>query len=168
MTSLPVQYSKRSAMGGLSAAFRAPPINFSHFACRRSSYAKRLGIAYQKKVEVFLTLELPKVEFQPHFRFSRVGREAESCFPDAIIDRGSSIVIVEIKLRHTYDAYAQLTRLYSPVVSKIYEGSEIRRLEICKQYDPAVKLPEPVDLITDLNEWLMRDKPNYGVYIWGK
>lgn len=165
MTALPIQYSKRSA-SGLTAAFRAPGVKFPQQP--KMSYAKKLGIKYQRKVEIMLRMEFPKIEFQPHFRFSRQGRPPESCFPDAIIDEGSRVTIIEIKYRHTYDAYAQLTYLYSPVVGRVYEGAEIRRLEICKNYDTAVKLPEEKDAFFNLQEWIMKPKVNYGVLIWGR
>jgi hypothetical protein len=163
--SLPVKYSKRSA-SGLTAAFRAPGVKFPQD--RKMSYAKRQGLKYQKKVEIFLRASLSKIEFQPHFRFSVSRRPPESCFPDCIIDEGSRVTIIEIKYRHTYDAYAQLTFLYAPVVGRVYDGAEIRRLEICKQFDTAVRLPEATDVFYNLEEWLARPKVNYGVLIWGR
>jgi hypothetical protein len=163
---IPVQYSRRAA-GHISSAYRAPRVSFVPGKKPRSSYAKRLGITYQKKVEVRLCTELSRVELQPHFRFVS-GGVAQSAFPDAMIDLGSSIVLIEIKLKHTYDAWAQLTRLYLPILKYMYPGTPIRRLEICKNYDPAIILPEPFDLIQDLGEWIAKPRNSYGVLIWGR
>jgi hypothetical protein len=165
MTALPIQYSKRTS-SGLTAAFRSSDVRFPQQP--RLSYAKKLGIKYQRQVEIMLRASLKSIEFQPHFRFSRKNRPMESCFPDAIIDEGTRVTIVEIKYRHTYDAYAQLTNLYLPIIKHVYDGAEIRRLEICKNYDTSVQLPEEKDAFFNLEEWMKKPKVNYGVLIWGR
>ncbi len=168
MTSVPLQHYKRTISGPVLSAFRsqqpAPP------AFRGRSYAKNLGIKFQKQIEVALRATLEHVEFQPHFRFENGRGAYESIFPDALIPATDHTTIVEIKLRHSYDGWSQLTRCYLPVVECVYPGRRLRRLEICKNYDPQIKLPEPTDVLgpEELESWLESPSRNYGILIWGR
>lgn len=166
---LPIQHSRRTApAGSIVSAFRAPAISFVHPKHKKVSAAKKLGIAFEKRAYRWLRFEIEKFEAQPHFRFQLAGHSPESCFPDALITRGNVVTIVEIKLRHTYDGYFQLTRLYYPVVQHAFRGCEVRRLEIVKSYDPGVTLPEQVDVVGDLRAWLASPRVNYGILILGR
>lgn len=54
-----------------------------------------------------------------------------------------SVCIVEIKLRHSGDAWWQMNRFYRPIVEKALGGAfEVRTMEVVQNYDPRVKLPQ--------------------------
>lgn len=78
--------------------------------------------------------------------FTEAGRRAPRlCQPDGLIfnfHRGT-IVIVEFKLRHTSEAYYQLTQLYAPVLSHLFPRP-LWRLGLCevvRWYDPSTIFP---------------------------
>jgi hypothetical protein len=161
--SLPLQYATRTALS-CSEAYRAP--NILRPQVGRKSYAKKLGLRFEKKVSTALAGRY-KVELQPHYRFLQ-GEKLQSAFPDVLLHLPDAIVIAECKLRHTYDAWNQLTNLYLPILRKAHPGVALRRLEIVRNYDPSVRLPEPADVTFDLDGWLRDPKESYGVLIWGR
>ncbi len=164
--SFPLQHSLRSATL-VNSAWRAPPFEFPKPKGKLTA-AKAAGIRYQKKAEARLLESFPKAQLQPHFKFSTPSG-TESCFPDALIDLGTTVVIVEIKLRHTYDGWFQLTHLYLPVLSKVYQGATFLRLEVCKNYDPLVCLPEEYELTVDPLKWVeSSSRKSFAIAVWGK
>lgn len=70
------------------------------------------------------------------------------CQPDALILNSSRSkgTVVEVKYRHTADAWFQIWRLYVPVLEILLPGFRWEGLEICKWYDPATLFPEAVAL----------------------
>lgn len=166
---LPIQHARRYVSSAqLHSAYRAPAVKFP--VRRTRNAARNLGCKFEARVLKSLKLEYPTLETQPHFRFELSGKSPESCFPDALLRLGPAhLLLVEVKLRHTYDGYAQLTRLYLPVVQHAYPRTKVSRLEICKSYDPTVKLPEQSRVFarSDLASWLV-DTPEYGILVWGR
>jgi hypothetical protein len=77
----------------------------------------------------------------------------------------NTICVVEVKLRHSGDAWHQLNGFYLPIVQKAFPSRRVRALEIVKYYDPEVFLPGECELICDVNEWLA-DSKSYGVMVW--
>ena len=103
---------------------------------------------------------------EPCFRFSN-GHRSRFCFPDALLllPALSFDLLIEIKTRHTYDAWHQLRRLYEPVVTKA-TGREVKLLEIVKNYDPAIALPEEeVKVLNSLEDAIGSNAP-YNIYIF--
>lgn len=165
--SLPLSYARRTAAGTISHACLAPPPPFRRNPTVGCSPAMKRGLKFEAHVNKRLTEDLlfHKLILQPHLRFDLNG-SMQSAFPDALIQHNDEWILVEIKLRHTYDGYNQLTHLYYPVLRKIFPEMKIRRLEICKTYDPFVQLPEKVVLEKDLYAFLDRKDDAYGVLIW--
>lgn len=66
--------------------------------------------------------------------------------------------LIEIKLRHSGDAWWQLNRFYRPIVDRAFGGAfELHHLEIVQNYDPRVRLPNPQSVLLDLDEvWGLR------------
>ena len=65
-----------------------------------------------------------------------------------------SVVVVEIKLRHSGDAWWQLERFYLPIVRESLRPLNVTTLEVCRYYDPAVRLPRPVAFVNEALEAL--------------
>jgi hypothetical protein len=78
------------------------------------------------------------------------------------------VLVVELKLRHTADAFNQLRNFYLPIVARALPGFEAFGLEICKFYDPAVRLPLRVDFISSLEEGFESGPAGHSVWIRGK
>lgn len=162
------QFARRRA-GTVQAAWpewdgRPPNIH----STRRRSAAQRAGIQYEKKV--FSMLEAEFDLFLSHLPFRFVAEfGSERCIPDGIIlsprDR-SLLTLVEVKHRHTADAWFQLKYLYYPVLRVAFPRHRIQLLEICKGYDPAVKIPERQQLVEDLASYVNGGGEVNGVYSW--
>lgn len=118
-----------------------------HFPSVHRSEAQLRGIRYEKAAKRILE-EQYNHEFipGPWFWYREKRRRGHFCQPDGLIiqPRHRRIIITEIKLRHTQDAYFQLFDLYLPVVMKTF-GKEWRYgcVEIVRWYDPAEPTPEP-------------------------
>ncbi len=139
--------------------------------------APRLGL----KFEALVCKELGKkfgrrfapacpISFQETHRGTAYARP--SCaIPDGLLLSGDSrsLCIIEIKLRHSQDAWAQLNRFYLPLLRKIVGDSLIlRTLEICKYYDPGVLLPGGKELLLKTDEVFDSDPRKHSVLIWEK
>ena len=131
-----------------------------------STLSQKAGKLYEKKVLARLKdwtdgtiYPLPWIKF-------RLGNSDRYCQPDALIHVGNTIVIVEVKLTHTLDAYWQLRRLYYPVVSTLFPGTTIRLCEVAKNMRPEVKYLEPIALTRDLQFFAEQDDANIGVIPW--
>lgn len=87
------------------------------------------------------------------------------CQPDGLIvePERSRITITEIKLRHTSDAYVQVTGIYDPVVRRLFPGWDIRHVEVCRWYDAGIPFPVPPILVSNLD---LCPKAGFGVHIW--
>lgn len=149
----------------------ASQVTSSPFAGKRTyrSGAQKAGLAYQRKVEAWLsrTCVRDNLLCGPWFCYSdRTGRRSY-CQPDVLIfSPGSAfdlVSVVEIKLRWTSDAWWQLNQLYLPVLTTALPGKKFSRLVICKSYDPAVRVGEPVNLV-DLPE--EADPSKFNVMVW--
>jgi len=102
---------------------------------------QRLGLAYEQKVQDVLREIYGDLFFCNVPILYEDRRGVHRCIPDGVLRISStSIVIIEIKLRHTERAWWQLERLYLPVIRSMI-GSEplVYRVEICRSYDPDEK-----------------------------
>ena len=78
-----------------------------------------------------------------------VGRSA---IPDALIFDRDTLLVVEIKLRHSADAFHQLERFYLPIVRKALPHFRVVPLEIVHFYDPRVRLAKPQLILKEPSE----------------
>lgn len=146
-------------------------------SARRSTLARRkptgkiakkykIGLQYEKKAIRFLEKELRSAgDFycEPCFHFHNHSSD-RLCYPDALLVSESLVLIIEIKTRHTTDAWFQLRKLYYPVVSKVYE-QPIKLLEVCRAYDPLIELPEKETILENLEDYARADT-DYCTYIY--
>jgi hypothetical protein len=161
----PPRYSTRDATDCRSA--QLIPFPPRHKQTKRPSPAQKLGLRYEVKAFKHLSMELDSaVFFHPAFRFNAGKPFDEHAIPDAIYLHEGILTIFEIKLKHTADAWYQLRKLYLPVVQKAYPGAEINLCEICREYDPSIRLAGDVTFVENLNHFVARRSPAFGIYIW--
>lgn len=133
---------------------------------RSSSAAKRAGQLYESKVQEYLQLSLGS-GYSPgplvHFRDGSGGR---SCIPDGLLVSESRVYIFEVKYSHMPEAWWQLRRLYEPVVRAYFPQHEVSVCEVCKTYDPSTPFPEPVVLLSTLEDVLKLPVDKFGVFRW--
>ena len=156
--------------------FRAPATNVRNVRFEPQEYArakgdtaaKEAGLRYEEKVQHKL-LDLfpggyyasPKVSW-----FDDAGFRL--CYPDGIITATDRVVIFEIKLQHSPEAWWQLRKLYTPVMQAKIVGLPIQVIEVVRSYDPAMPFPELVSLVADLDSYLDDASfiPSFGVLVW--
>lgn len=154
--------------GAITSAARAEGNPHAGKRTTRSG-AQKAGLAYQKRVIEFLvrTCACSSLASGPWYFYSDASGRRSYCQPDALAFdiQGvfESVAVVEIKLRWTVDAWYQLRQLYIPVLSAALPGKTFLPVVICRSYDPAIRIGEPVHLIDGLEE-AQADK--FNVLIW--
>lgn len=139
-------YFKRQ-VGRVSRSWIGSP--FAQPISRPRKQSKKLGISYEKKVsaqlsQIYGDLFLPQICFQFEDSSRLNLGKSQSCYIDGILFSRDwkSAILVEIKLRHSADAFHQLWNFYRPIVQKAFPSLEIGCLEICRWYDPSIVLPK--------------------------
>ena len=147
---------------------KTPPF-ISKAKKRRATGARAAGLAYEKKAQQMLMEKYASYYVQgPWFSFFRDGcRQLQYCQPDGLmIDfHNGTINVVEIKLRHTSDAWWQVRHLYIPVVSKLFGERDwvYGAQEVCKWFDPDEPFPEDYVMLT---QPAVSPIGKFGVHIW--
>lgn len=133
--------------------------------------AAKLGVRFEKKVcaalrrvhgDAFLD-GLP-------FSFQTCNKRGRAV-PDGLLfsQTERAVVLIEIKLRHTGDAWWQLERFYQPIVCEAFRLFQVIPLEICKYFDPSVRLPKPTAFVSCAEEALsIRSEAYHPVLIWSQ
>ena len=121
--------------------------------------AQRAGKRYEKKVlqaleKQFRVDDSVTLRPSPWIAFSGAPSEERHCQPDLLLVTESEVLLCEIKLSHTLDAYWQLERLYRPVVEKLFGARPVRLVEITRSFDPAVRFPAPMRLFFSIEHIL--------------
>jgi len=135
-----------------------PGPNFAQEAPRLKGAARR-GINYERNVHRHLGQYFSPERQGPlyisgrwiAFR-TRLGPEWRWAQPDGLlIDYANNlIVIIEIKLSHTQNAWWGLRRLYEPLIRFIFGDQwNYAVCEVTRWYDPAVAWPEKYTFIRD-------------------
>lgn len=133
----------------------------------RTTVAQRAGLRYETKAFLHLIFRLDhEVMCHPAFKFSNHTHLTEYAIPDAIYISKNTLTIFEIKLRHTADAWHQLNKLYLPILQKAYPAMHINLCEVCRYYDPTVKLQGSTTLLDDVVQFASAPQQSYGIYIW--
>lgn len=108
---------------------------------------RRAGLIYEDKAITYLGEKSDFFFPGPWLAFTARGSQrVRWCQPDGIIFDfvQGRITIVEVKLRHTVQAWWQLRQLYEPVVRKLFEAAEAKFsvLEVTQSIDPHLAFPE--------------------------
>lgn len=161
-------FTKRTA-GNLTFAVPlwgvCPPVS------KGQSVAQINGLRYEAQVLRLLEDRFPLAVSHLGFRYVSDGR-SYTCWPDAIVfnERLKIINVVEVKWRHTVDAWVHFKELYLPVIKKAFPSCSVHAIEVCKAYDPNVRLPGQPKIMTDLKQLedvLLGKMPSaYSVLIW--
>lgn len=133
--------------------------------------ARERGLAYERKAHKYIEREFPDTcIIGPWIKFKNLGQETFSyCQPDALVLdlRNNSITVIEIKLKHTSDAWWQVRRLYTPVVQHIFGPSwNYIAIEMAKWFDPHTKFPERFEFIDALQSFPISNKNQFHLHIW--
>lgn len=154
--SRPINF-RRQISGRLYQAWQGSA--FGQPIARPRQQAKKAGISFEKKVCAQLSLTYPE-RFISQICFKFVdssiwnpGR-SQTCYVDGLLFSADwkSVTLIEIKLRHSADAFHQLWNFYRPIVQKAWPCLQVNCLEICRWYDPAVKLPKPVAFVEAVHQ----------------
>lgn len=153
----------RKAVSVKRARFSDVPPPFLGANRRRGTGAKAEGKRYEERALGYLNYEFgDKLIPSPWLQYWDQGEE-RWCQPDAlIIDfKAATIIIAEVKLKHTADAWWQLTHKYLEVVNAIFPACLWRLccVEIVRWYDPQVAFPVRPILRKDLRQ-LRADRIN--------
>jgi hypothetical protein len=139
--------------------------------------AAKLGLRFEKEVlkqlqKAYLsrfTTGVP-LSFQEGATKGGFYQRPSTAIPDGLLlsnDR-RSLCLIEIKLRHSTDAWFQLNRFYLPILRRAIGSSLLlRTLEICRYYDPGVKLPQGKRVVRELSE-AFAPGDSHPVLIWEK
>ena len=139
------------------------------------SAAAKMGLRFEGKVLKSLQQRYPltfqtgvPISFQR--KHGEYYQRPETAIPDGLLIRESSktLLVVEIKLRHSVDAWSQLNRFYLPLLRKVHGDSLVlRTIEICRFYDPGVRLPVEKEVILGVEEAFELPPTCHPVLIWG-
>ena len=138
---------------------------------RTKNKARADGIRYEKKAHRYLEEAYEdQCVIAPWIRFHSHG-QAKSlyCQPDALIldIRKGTITIIEIKLKHTSDAWWQVRRLYLPLVQCIFgEDWEYIAVEVAKWFDPHTKFPERFEFIDNARDFPTAAPSTFHLHLW--
>lgn len=119
---------------------------------RGHTVAQRLGLAYEVRVIDVLSA-VYGIDFRPAPSILYEDRTGlRMAIPDGILKIKNTLVVIEVKLTHTERAWWQLTRLYAPLLRLLVNpGVDVRCVEICRSYDPAVAFPGPSATVSSLH-----------------
>jgi hypothetical protein len=101
--------------------------------------------------------------------FQEFGGKPGYAIPDGMLlsPCGKQLLVVEIKLRHLGDAYYQLNEFYLPILRRALRGTlELRALEICQHYDPAIRLPKPKCFVVEVENCFVISPHVHPVMVW--
>lgn len=142
---------------------------------RPKGQAARLGLRFEKQVLDSLQRNFTDrlatgvpLSFQEATSKNGFYQRPSTAIPDGLLlSRDRKILLcIEIKLRHSTDAWFQLNRFYLPILRRAVGNSLIlRTLEICRYYDPGVRLPETKELVLKLED-SFSIKGKHPVLIW--
>lgn len=162
-------HTKRYA-GNVTAAWplwgELPP------SSKGSTAAQLLGLRYEGKALRYLEEYFKFFIPQLGFKYSNVDQRIYRCWVDACIFSSdfSRLTVVEIKWHHTADAWVQMRELYVPVMRVAFPDMLVQQLEVCKFYNPAVRLPGRVKIVASAQELEAviegREHSEYSILAW--
>src|SRR3990172_1882817 len=122
-------------------AARAPAFTLRR---RKATAAQLAGLRFEKEALAFLSHSFPGTFVpRPWFRYMAAGEnELRWCQPDGLLfqPRTGIITIVEVKIRHTGEAWQKLSGLYASVVGSLFPAHlwQIALCEFTRMFDCAV------------------------------
>lgn len=125
-----------------------------------NSASQKAGKRYEARVLKALSI-IPngRAVLSPWIQYGLTSGHESYCQPDALLFRKNYLIIFEIKLTHTIDAYWQLRHLYLPIMKRLELNIPIVLVEITRSFDPSYLYPEEMVLYFQLVD-LLRDLDN--------
>lgn len=99
------------------------------------------------------------VRYQQWFQFFD-GNGRGLCVPDAFVDLGDCLLLVEVKLTGGAHAKLQMVDLYAPILHHVY-GKPVRSLLVCKWLHHSA----PGPFFHDVRDFVASRQP-YGCWHW--
>lgn len=139
----PMRVGWRTTVGNVQSPLQARYCECPVFALNNGKVetpAQAAGRRYEEKALPFLTQWARKNHYEPKnkpwIEYFDVTDRRVWCQPDfiAIGQDTDNLIIVEIKVRHTRDAFMQLRR-YKSVIAELHPNHHISCLELCKNFD---------------------------------
>ena len=131
------------------------------------TYAQKAGLRYERKALKHLAALHPN--FLEHLPFIFISEGArKTAIPDGICFAKSldHLTIIEIKLKHSVEAWQQLNLLYLPVVKRAFPNHKIKLLEVVRWFEPNLVLPDKTMQVIDVGMHFESNDFDYGIYIW--
>ena len=107
----------------------------------RETAAQAQGRRYEEKALLFLNAWALSNGYilkpKPWIEYRNLFGQTKYCQPDALLFSATddNLLLIEVKLRHTRDAFKQL-RLYKELIASMHPEFAISPIEICRYYDP--------------------------------
>lgn len=112
------------------------------------------GWLYEKKVNDKFIEEFGLFNYIPEqwFKYQAHGDRLRFCQTDGLLffPKQFKVSIIEIKYKHTPDAYFQIEDKYVPVVKRLFPGWTVSVIEVVRWYDPSTTFPVPVHLVDNI------------------
>lgn len=139
---------------------------FGRTSSRSGTIAQKMGRRYEKKALGFLK-DLLGNDFRASqwFRFQN-SSDTRWCQVDGLLLQEKSATIFEIKYSFCTEAWWQLRRLYEPVVRRAFLIKDVNVVIVCRNYDPAILLPEQVFHTSLLAGWQEALNGRVGIFQW--
>lgn len=131
------------------------------------TWAQKAGLRYERKALLHLASQHPN--FIDHLPFVYISEgDRKTAIPDGICFAKDldHLTIIEIKLKHTDEAWHQLNLLYLPVVQRAFPSHKIKLLEVVRWYEPTTELPGKTLQVIDAGMHFESSDFDYGIYIW--
>lgn len=140
----------------------------SFLAPRRVRGAKLSGLAYERRAQEYLEERLEGLYVRsPWIAYKlKAEKQVRFCQPDGIYFNFAQLYIgiIELKLKHTAEAYWQIKNLYEPLLKVIFpKHFTFRAIEMCKWFDGTDYFPCDPVMVNDLELFPAR---GFGVHIW--
>lgn len=130
--------------------------------------ARAAGLSYERKVERYLQERVGDRTLIRSFPFRfRDAYGWRMCVPDFLLFdfERRSLVVIEVKLKHSGAASLELELLYLPVVRAAFSDWTVRALEVCRWYYPGA---DATPVVRNIERWLtVQVRVRRGVHIWG-
>lgn len=125
------------------------------------------GLKYERKVNRAFLEEFGFTRYIPSqwFKYQIPGSGILFCQTDGLLftPKQRKILIVEVKYKHTPDAYWQIENKYLPVIRWLFRDWEISIVEVVKWYDPSTDFPVQVSLKKNIEQVMPGE---FGVHIF--
>lgn len=115
-------------------------------------------MAYERKVLGMLGQKWPGLlHYHQWINYQETrGDDHHWCEPDLFLVARDAILLIEIKLSATPEAFLQMAGLYAPLLSHLYEGRPVRQLQVCKYINaecPGPRFESPEAFISSSSVW---------------